>query len=304
MVVLIVILAVTAICLGAWAASTSLELRVGTKRSMRALDGYGAVDVHEQQMLESITDRIVAPAGRRLVRVARDVTPVGYADSVKRKLVYAGKGPGFTFDQFMIWKVVGLASGIVWAGLGFLLLSGAPLFMLIFIGTGWALSFFGPDLRLANKISERRHAIERALPDTLDLLTISVEAGLGFEQAIDRTSDTVPGPLSEELRRMLQETRMGAGRADALRALDERTQVEALSVFIVAMLQADTFGVSIAKILNSQADEMRTRRRQSIQERAQKLPVKMLAPLILCIFPATLIVLLVPALLSILDSLG
>jgi len=304
MVVVIVILSVAAVVLGAWAASTAVEMRTGAKRSMRAIDNYGTVDVRDQEMLESFTDRVVAPAGARVLGFARDLTPVGYADKVKRKLVHAGSPPSYDFDRFMIWKVIGAASGIGWIPLGLLVLSGVPLLMIVFVGVSWALSFFGPDLVLDSKISSRRHDIERALPDTLDLLTISVEAGLGFEQALDRTAETVPGPLSDELRRMLHETRMGASRADALRALDERANVEELSVFIVAMLQADTFGVSVAKILKSQADEIRLRRRQTVQERAQKLPVKMLAPLILCIFPATLIVLLVPAMLSILDSLS
>jgi tight adherence protein C len=156
---------------------------------------------------------------------------------------------------------------------------------------------------LQQKIDRRRREIQRALPDTLDLLVISVEAGLGFEQAMDRTTNTVPGPLSEELRRMLQETRMGASRADSLRALDERTDVEELRTFTVAMLQADTFGVSIARILRTQADEMRVRRRYVAQEKSQKLPVKMLFPLVLCIFPATLIVVVMPGFLQVFDKL-
>jgi tight adherence protein C len=300
---LILAFAVGAIVLGAWSASTALEARTGARRSLRAIENYEVVDVREQEMLESFTDRLAAPIGRRALEIARRVTPVGYIESVKKNIVLAGNPPGYEVDRFLIWKVLGVASGLVWLFLGFTFLGGSPLLMLLAIGFGWGLSIFGPDVRLSQQISRRRVEIQRKMPDTLDLLVISVEAGLGFEQALDRTAATVPGPLSDELRRMLHETRMGASRADALRALDERTNVEELRSFIVAMLQADSFGVSIARILRTQADEMRVRRRYVAQEKSQKAPVRMLFPLVLCIFPATLVVVVMPGFMQVFNKL-
>jgi tight adherence protein C len=303
MLLFIVIAAIGAVILGAWSASTALELRTGARRSIRAIDDYEVVNVRDQEMLESFADRVVAPIGDRALDIARRVTPAGYVENLKKNIVLAGNPPGFEVDKFLIWKVFGAASGVLWIALAFAFLADYPLVALLGVGGAWACSFFLPDLRLRDRIRKRRKEIERRLPDTLDLLVISVEAGLGFEQALDRTATTVPGPLSEEIRRMLQETRMGASRADALRALDERTDVEDLRTFVIAMLQADTFGVSVARILRTQADEMRGRRRFKAQEMSQKAPVKMLFPLILCIFPATLIVVVLPGLIQVFDKL-
>jgi len=295
MIVLIVLLAVSAVSLGSWAVSTSIEAHSGAQRSLRAIDDYQLAGTREDEMRQPIAVRVFAPAGKAVTDLARRLTPVGYVDGVRRKIVLAGNPPGYEVDRFLTLKLMGVASVLVWIVLAARLMSGhAPLAILtVIVASG--ICIFGPDILLDGKIKRRRDEIERRLPDTLDLLVISVEAGLGFEQALERTAAAVPGPLSEESRRMLQETRMGASRADALRALDERTQVDDLRTFILAMLQADAFGVSVSRILRGQADEIRIRRRQAAQEMSQKAPIKMLFPLAVCIFPAIFVVVLLPA---------
>jgi tight adherence protein C len=300
---LIVIAAVGAVSLGAWSASATLASRTSTRRSMDAMHGYENVNVRDQEMLESIAERVIMPVGDAISGFVRRLTPMGYAENIRHKMVLAGSPPGYEVDRFLILKLLGAVSGVLWIPLGIVFLGGNHLMQLIFVVGAWVGSFLLPDAMLREKITRRREDVGRALSDTLDLLVISVEAGLGFEQALDRTADTVPGPLSEELRRMLQETRMGASRADALRALDERTDVDDLRTFIVAMLQADTFGVSVARILRSQADEIRTRRRHYAQEKAQRAPIKMLFPLVFCIFPAIFVVVLMPAVIQVFEKL-
>src|SRR5438034_113885 len=148
----------------------------------------------------------------------------------------------------------------------------------------------------------REETVRRRLRDVLDLLVISVEAGAGFDRAMDRTIAAVPGPMSDEFARVLGETRAGVARAEALRALDERTQVPEVRSFVLAILQADTFGVSIGRVLRSQSDEMRIRRRQRAQEKAQKAPVTLLIPMVFCIFPALFVVVIGPAIINLSHS--
>jgi tight adherence protein C len=304
MVLLIALAFAAAIVLGVVAVSTTWQERALSRRSLQALDGYQIQStVREQEVIGDIGSRVLAPVGRATAQLARRYTPVGYVEGLARKTVLAGSPAGYEIDRLLVLKVLGTASGLLWVPLIFGLLAMHGLFAIAFVAVLWGASFLGPDLTIGRKIEARQHEIAVALPDVLDLLVISVEAGLGFEQAVERTASSVPGPLAEEFRRLLQETRMGASRADALRAMDERTQVEELRSFILAMLQADAFGVSIARILRTQADEMRVRRRLAAEEQAEKAPIKMLFPLVFCIFPAVFVIVLGPALIAISQSL-
>jgi tight adherence protein C len=276
--------------------------RAEVRESLRRLEGYQIQDVRDQEMLAPISERVIAPVLTALSHLTGRFTPEGYRETIAKKLVLAGNPKNLTVDQVLVFKLLGSVSGLVWLPLILLGLGMGGLFGFAFVGFLWFASFMWPDLFLARAIEDRQHQIAVQLPDILDLLVISVEAGLGFEQALERTTGAVPGPLSDEFRRMLRETRIGASRAEALRAMDERSDVPELRTFILAMLQADTFGVSISRLLRSQADEMRIRRRLRAQELAMKAPVKMLFPMVFCIFPSIFVVILGPAIISLSET--
>ncbi len=283
------------------------SLSVVTERAearawLRRLEGYQIQDVRDQEMLAPIGERVLAPVLSSLAGITRRLTPDGYREQVARKLALAGSPSNLSVDQILVLKLLGLVSGLVWIVVVVVGLHLGGMLALLVVGFAWAASFAAPDVVLSRAIERRQHEIAVQLPDVLDLLTISVEAGLGFEQALERTTTAVPGALSDEFRRMLRETRYGASRAEALRAMDVRCDVPELRTFIMAMLQADTFGVSISRLLRAQADEMRIRRRLRAQQQAQKAPVKMLFPLVFCIFPSIFVVILGPAMISLMKN--
>lgn len=272
--------------------------------SLRQLEGYEVENVRDQELLVPFSERAIAPVMDGLTSLGRRFTPVGYVDNIRRKFVWAGLGTADGVDRFLAVRVV--TAGLVLPIL-FLMLVINPLGMdgmmnLIVTALLVAVLAMGPDAWLSRKVADRQLELQQTLPDVLDLLTISVEAGLGFEQALDRTIAAVPGALSDEFARMLGETRAGASRADAMRSLEERTNVPEVRSFVLAILQADTFGVSIGRVLRAQSEEMRIKRRQIAQEKAQKAPVKMLIPMVFCVFPALFVVVIGPAIINITES--
>jgi tight adherence protein C len=287
-----------ALALGVYAVLEQADERATIRGSLRRLQGYELDNDRDRQLAEPVRDRVLLPVVGRLVGLGKVFTPADYVNKVRHRLTVAGKPSQEQLDRFLAIRVVTIALIPVWFWFSFFFVHLGRTNSLLVFGLLSFASVLGPDGILNRKMAERQHEIRIKLPDILDLLTISVEAGLGFDQALDRTVAAVPGPLSVEFSRMLGEVRAGARRADAMRALDERTDVAEVRSFVLAILQADTFGVSIGRVLRSQADEMRMRRRQAAQERAMKAPVKMLIPMVFCVFPALFVVVIGPAVLS------
>ncbi|WCI08473.1 type II secretion system F family protein [Arthrobacter sp. OVS8] len=235
----------------------------------------------------------------QLAALSRRVTPKGYTEWLDKQLAGAGRPKSWPLGRVIMVKPLLALGG---AAMGILLLAGAPsaVNLLLMLGIT-ALAYFVPDILLRNHAQKRREAIKLELPDTLDQMLISVQAGLGFETAMARAGQNGNGPLAEELIRTLQDIQVGRSRKEAYLAMAQRVDVPDLRSFVRAVVQADTYGIAIAKVLESQAKDMRVKRRQRAEEHAMKMPVKMLFPLIFFILPTLFIVVLGPTVLSIME---
>jgi tight adherence protein C len=287
-------------------AISQLDERQTVRTSIRQLEDYGHGSVVEterdRELLKPARERAIAPVVNGLVTTGRRVFPTDYVARTRKKFVSIGSYDPVSVDRFLAVRIACLVIIPVGLILIFFVFNMTGLMALVLAVLVVLIALMGPEAWLNRKVDERKAEIQRSLPDILDLLVISVEAGLGFEQALDRTVAAVPGALSQEFSRMLGETRAGATRSDAMRALEARVDVPEVRSFVLSILQADTFGVSIGRVLRAQAEEMRIKRRQLAQERAQKAPVKMLIPMVFCIFPALFVVILGPAAISITNA--
>ena len=262
-----------------------------------------SLQTREEVLSTGISERAIAPIIEKLGSFALRFTPQGWVEKSEKKLVYAGMNERMDGNTWAALRIISLLGTMIL----FFVIVGAfssPMQKVMLFGLMLAIGFLGPESILNRRIDARRKEMEQSLPDIIDLLVISVEAGLGFEAAMGRVVQAVPGELSREFSRTLQETRVGVSRHKALRSLSERTDVDDLNAFVLALIQADQFGVSIARMLRVQADEMRVRRRQRAQEKAFAAPVKLVFPLVLCIFPSMFVVLLGPAAISIAQVFG
>jgi tight adherence protein C len=241
-----------------------------------------------------VSRRLVAPTVSALASTALRLTPVGVRDRLAKKLVLAGSPDGWTAERVLAVKGMALLIGLM---LGYLFgtLVSIPVVPMLAIPVVGLIGYITPGAVLSQTVLARQEKIRQQLPDTIDLLTISVEAGLSFDAALLHVRRTMRGPLPQEIGRLLHEIQLGVSRSDALRHLAERANVAELKGFVLAMVQADQFGVSVASVLRAQSHELRVRRRQNAEERSLKVPVKLLFPMILCIMPALFIVILAPA---------
>jgi tight adherence protein C len=236
-------------------------------------------------------------ANERIAALSRRLTPRSYEGWLDKQLAGAGRPKQWPLARVIMVKPMLAFGG---AMLGLLVFLGAPSAGRFMLGIGiTALCYFVPDILLRNRAQKRREEIRLELPNALDQMLISVQAGLGFETAMGRAGENGRGPLADELIRTLQDIQVGRSRKEAYLSLSERVDVPDVRSFIRAVIQADTYGIAIAGVLKMQAKDMRIKRRQRAEEHAMKMPVKMLFPLIFFILPTLFIVLLGPAVLQI-----
>lgn len=260
-------------------------------------------DAFTSRMHQPFLSRVVRPLAGRLADKVTALAPRNYIQKIHHQLLLAGLSSSVRAEEFVTGQAVATAGGLI---LGILCASALGLSTsksTLVIVLGPAIGALLPASWLSRKVQERQDAILNDLPDVVDLLAISVEAGVGFEGALEIVVSHFESPLAQELSRTLKEMELGLSRKEALQNLKRRTDVADLSNFVLALTQADSLGMPLGRILHTQASEMRNKRRARAREKAAKLPVKILFPLILFIFPAVLVVILGPAMASVSKAL-
>jgi tight adherence protein C len=302
--VLGVLLLVTALVLLGIVLDDSSE-SAGVTRSLAVLQ---AMTSAPQELTEELDrpfgERVLVPLQARALGLGRRLSGGDSAERIRRKLELAGNPAGWTVDRVVSGKVLGAVAGLVVGALMALMLGRSLSVGLVVVLGVAVVGFFSPSLFLYQLAYDRAERMQRELPDAIDLLTISVEAGLGFDAAIQQVALHTEGPLADEFARVLREMQIGQGRSAALRALADRTNVADVRTFVGAMVQADAFGIPISHVLRVQSQEIRVKRRQRAEQKAQQVPVKMTVPLIFCILPCLFVAVMGPAAISIMGSFG
>ena len=273
------------------------QIKTRLERLKPALPAYNQLDVNLEK---SLAARLLFPVLAKFYGIALRFTPVNLRQQTEQLLDLAGHPGHLTVNDFLVIRML---LAVLLPGLVFVLSGAGSLDKkMLVMAAGFILALILPSFILKRKIKTRQQRITRDLPDNLDLLTVSVEAGLGFDQALLKVVEKTHGPLAEEFKRVLHEIRIGRSRRDAMREMSTRTGVEDLHTFVAAIIQADQLGVSIGNVLRIQSQQLRQKRRLKAEERAQKAPIKMLIPMIFFIFPSLFIILLGPGILQIIDN--
>jgi tight adherence protein C len=262
-----------------------------------------AMTLEELELQQPFSQRVIAPAARSLLMTLGKYGPKQSAERLRTNLQQAGNPGNITPAMFVGLRVaLALVLGVLITLVTFRSMPLAQAMM--YSAIGFILGYMLPVMWLGRQMTARKKAITKALPDALDLLCISVEAGLAFDLALQRVTQKWDDELSREFKKVLSDIRLGRTRREALKDLGVRTGVEDVQTFCAAVIQADQLGVSMSKILRLQSDQMRVRRRQRAEEAAQKAPIKMLFPMVFLIFPALFVVILGPAVPRIMSSFG
>jgi len=264
-----------------------------------------AKNLEELELQSPFLERTLRPLAAKLSGAVARVTSASFSATTQKRLALAGNPGDLRVADWLGVKAIGaVVGGGIGGVLGLVLLGAGPVLGLAMAAVGLMFGYTIPEFWLGGRVKKRQHAIVLMIPDSLDLLTISVRAGLGFDAALAKVVEKLDGPLSDEFRRALAEVRVGKARREALRDIIPRTEVQALTNFIGAIIQAEQLGVSISKVLQVQSEQLRIERRQRAEEMAAKAPIKMLFPLVGCIFPSLFIIILGPAIILIVLNLG
>ena len=279
--------------------------RVSLRSKLREIDDlYKLVDLRDQELMLPFVDRVASPVLEFLTSLGKRFSPAGRVEQMRVMLRRAGR-PDADTDRYLAIRVLSIIAAPVVAYVAWnMFASQGGMLRLAVTAVAVACCTVLPSRKLRSQVESREDKILRQLPDIMDLLVICMEAGLGFTAAVARAVAHIEGELSEEFALALAEMRVGASRAEALSGLADRVQLPEVRSFTSAMRQADQFGISISTVLRDQAEDMRVARKQRAQEKAMKAPVKMLVPMVFCIFPPMFIIVIGPAALSMMSSGG
>ena len=296
------------LAIGMFAAATFMLLSGLTVRqrevavTLRKAKRYGIQSQREVETRRSVNDRLVGPLTAKVAGVTQRLLPRTDPNLIANRLMAAGLARSMSPQMYLALKG-GLVGASVLLGI-LVLASGAvpPAIGLLFALGGAAIGYIAPDFFINSKIRGRRELMQMELPNVLDLLCVSVEAGLGFDAAVAKLSERMVGPLVDEFGLVLHEMRIGESRSEALKNLSERVDVREVSQFCRAIIQADQLGIALSRILRVQSHDMRVRRQLAAEEKAMKAPVKMLFPTVLFVFPSMFVVALGPAALNLMQT--